>query len=262
MRMLEVSLVKLLRRPATRIVLLTVLVIVALVYIGTGTSARSAPEAAAEAGLQAMLSFPSAFGDLAKMLVLLAGLAAAAYAGSIAGSEWTWGVFQVAVARGASRAGYVLATMAAIGLLLLVGWIVVYGAGLASVALAAVIAGIDLGDPLAADALGRLPAIVVGGWWAVVMQASIGFGVAFVTRSSVAGIVAVVGLMLAEQFAAMLIPTDILKLAPLAAAGQVVGSAASSGFSADLIGPTALVTGYLAVATGAAALIARRTEVV
>ena len=56
----------------------------------------------------------------------------------------------------------------------------------------------------------RLPVIIAAVGWALLMEVAIGFGVAFVARSPVAGVAAVVGLFFAERFAEMSVPADLL----------------------------------------------------
>lgn len=260
MRLLSASLLKLARRPATIRTWLVLLGILALVYLGVGASAASMP-AEERGALGSMLTFPDAYGSLAAILASAGGIAGAALAGLIAGSEWAWGTFRVAITRGASRAGYVAVTVAALALLALVGWPILYAAGVVFAFVGGLPAGVPAGDLVEADALARLPVLLAAGWWAAVAQASIGFGVAFVTRSPVAGIGAVVGLLLAEQFAAVVVPADILRFAPITASGTLVATAGSTGLGSDLLAPLVATSLYVAAAVGGAALVARRAEV-
>jgi hypothetical protein len=260
MRLLSVSILKVARRPASIRTLVALLVILAFVYLGVGATARTIP-AEERATLAALLSFPDAYTSLAGILATFAGLAGAALAGAVAGSEWTWGTLRVAVARGASRAGYVVATVAALALLALAGWVVLYVAGVALAGLGGALSGIAPGDPLAADVIARLPVLLVAGWWSVVMQVSIGYAASFATRSQVAGLVAVVGLLLAEQFAAVVVPAEVLRLAPITASGSFVAAAGTTGLGGDLVQPFAVTTLYVVAAVAGAALFARHTEV-
>jgi hypothetical protein len=123
------------------------------------------------------------------------------------------------------------------------------------------LAGLWPGDPLDADALASLPIVLAAGWWAVVVQTSIGFAVSFATRSQVAGIGAVVGLLLAEQFAAIVVPAEVLRFAPITASSTLVATAGSTGLGSELLAPLVVTTLYIVAAVGGAALFARRTEV-
>ena len=260
MRLLFVSILKLVRRPASGRTMLVLLGLAALVYVTVGSAARTVPPEERES-LAGLLSFPDAYAGLAGILVTVAGLAGAALAGTVAGSEWSWGTFRVAVARGASRAGYVVATVAALALLAVAGWLVLYAAGVLFVGIGGALSGLPQGDPFDADALASLPVVLAAGWWAVVVQASIGFAVGFATRSQVAGIGAVVGLLLAEQFAAVFVPADVLQLAPITASANLVDAAASAGLDGGILLPLAITTLYVVAAVGGAALVARRAEV-
>lgn len=260
MRLLSASILKLGRRPATTRTWLVLLGVLALVYLGVGGSARTIP-AEERGSLEGLLSFPAAYGSLAGILVNAAGIAGAALAGVVAGSEWSWGTFRVALARGASRAGYVVATVTALAILALVGWPLLLAAGVVFVGVGGFLGGFPLGDPLAADGIARLPVLIAAGWWAIVALTGIGFGVAFATRSQVAGIGAVVGLLLAEQLAAVVVPVDLLRLAPITASSTLVATAGSTGLGTDLLAPFAITTAYLVAAVGGAALYARHAEV-
>jgi hypothetical protein len=130
------------------------------------------------------------------------------------------------------------------------------------VAVGAVVSGVPLGDPAAEAALGRLPVLLAAGWWAVVMQLAFGFAAAFVTRSQIAGIAVVVGLMFGEQFAtAFLVPADVLWFGPITAAGTLVKTAGTLGADGEALVPLAVTSFYLVAAVVGAALFARRAEV-
>jgi ABC-2 type transport system permease protein len=261
MRLLSVSILKLARRPAMLRTPLLMLALLGLVYLSTAATARSLP-ASETAGLRTMFGFPDAYTSLAGMVATFAGLAGAALAGAVAGSEWSWGTFRVAITRGASRADYVFATVAALAVLVLVGWLILFAAGTVFVAVGSVVSGLPLGDPADGAALARLPVLLAAGWWAIVMQLAIGFVVAFATRSQVAGIAAVVGLMFAEQFAtAFIVQADVLWFGPITAAGTLVKTAGTLGADGELLVPLAVTSLYVVAAIVGAALFARRTEV-
>jgi hypothetical protein len=259
-RLLSVSILKLGRRPAIVRTPLVMLVLLAFLYLSVGVTARGLP-ASETAGLATMLGFPAAYTDLAGILATITGIAGAALAGVVAGSEWSWGTFRVAITRGTSRAHYVVATVAALAVLLLAGWLLLFAAGLVFVAIAAIVSGLPLGNAADGDALARLPVLLAAGGWVIVMQLAIGFAVAFATRSQVAGVVAVVGLMFAEQFGAALVPVDILRYAPTTAAAMLVKTAGTIGVNDDLLVSLAVTSLYLVAAVAGAALVARRAEV-
>lgn len=259
MRLLSVSVLKLAHRPATVRTFAVLAGLLVLVYAGVAVAARTASSTPELGGIEDILRFPGAYGSVAAMLSTIAGIAAAAYGGTIAGSEWAWGTFRVAVARGESRAWYVVGTMAAIAVVLLVAWLLLYGLGLGVVAVAGQAAGVAAGDPLA-PGVEAVPSLLVAGWLSVVMQASIGFAAAFITRSQVAGIAAVVALMLGEQMAGIVVPADVLRLAPLGAGGDLLAQVGRAGLSVQVLAPAAAVVAYMVLAMAVAGLAARRVE--
>jgi ABC-type transport system involved in multi-copper enzyme maturation permease subunit len=262
MRLLRASLLKLVRRPATRRTLLVLAVILALLYLTFGLSAGTATDPAARAANDELLVFPEAFRNLASMLLAFAGIAGAGYAGTVAASEWSWSTFRTALARGESRVRYVVGLFIAIALLTLVAWLALYVVGIGFIILGATIGGVRPGDPFGSTDLGVLPVLIACGGWAVLMQVGIGFAVSFISRSAVAGIGTVVGLVFIEQFAAMLsIPADLLRFAPVSAATSLVAAAGDAGLDAAIGVPLVVTTVYLLAMVGITAAVARRAQV-
>jgi hypothetical protein len=260
MRLLRSSLLKLVRRPATGRTVLLLVAFLVLIYVSLGLSS-SAASGSASTSIGSMLAFPDAHASLAGMLLIFCGMAGAAYAGVVAGSEWSWNTFRVALTRGESRVRYVVGLFLAIALLVLAAWVVLYALGVGLVLVAAALGGSHAGDPFSAATLGRLWVLIASGGWAVLMEVAIGFGVAFAARSPVAGIAAVVGLSFAERFAEMFVPADLLRLGPITAAENLVTTASKAGLDGGLAPPLAVTTIYLVLAIGLAAIAARRSEV-
>jgi len=260
MTMLHAALLKLGRRPATRITFLILVALLLVIYISLAASTEVI-EAEGETGaLAEIFAYPGAYGQLGSMLMTFAALAAAAYAGTIAGSEWSWGAFRVAVARGESRVRYVLVTFVALALVALAGFVVLFAFGSLVSYVIGGLMGLASGDPFADGVLATIPAIALGGWWVVVMSAAIAFAVGFATRSAVMGTVAVVAIYFGEQMAAIVVPADVLRYLPIGAGTELVRAAASTATRGD-IGPSlAAVTAYLVAALAGAALVARRAE--
>lgn len=260
MRLLRASLLKLVRRPATGRAPMVVAALIALIYLSIGMSAGTNPEA--RAGVEAMLVFPAAHVGLAAMLLMFSGIAGAAYAGAVATSEWSWSTFRTALARGESRVGYVTGLFVAIALLTLVAWVALFVLGICVVLLASSLAGVPAGDPFSLTNLAAVPVLIASGGWAVLMLVGIGFGVSFVSRSAVAGVATVMGLVFIEQFAAMTsIPAELLRLAPMTAANSLVSAAGNAGLDAAIGLPLLVTTVYLVLSIGIAAAVARRAQV-
>jgi hypothetical protein len=261
MRALRSSLLKLSHRPATGRTFLVLAAFLALIYVSLGLSSTAVSGSASRAEITSMLAFPDAHGALAGMLLIFGGIAGAAYAGAVIGSEWTWNTFRVAVARGASRAGYVLGLFVAVALLALVAWLVLYALGVVLVLAADALAGTQAGNPLDPASLGQVALLVAAGGWAVLMEVAIGYAAAFVARSQLVGVATVVGLFFAERFAEIFVPPDLLRLAPITAASDLVTAASKGGLDASLIQPLAVTALYVFGALGIAAFVARRSEV-
>jgi hypothetical protein len=260
MTILRAALLKLGRRPATRITFLILVALLLVIYISLAASMEMI-EAEGETGaLAEIFAYPGAYGQLGSMLMTFSALAAAAYAGTIAGSEWSWGAFRVAIARGESRIRYVLVTFVAVALVALIGFVVLFAFGSLLSYVIGGLMGLAPGDPFADGILATIPAIVFGGWWVVVMSAAIAFAVGFATRSAVMGIVAIVAIYFGEQMAAIIVPADVLRYLPIGAGTELVRAAASPATLGDIGLPLVAVTAYLAAALTGVALVAARTE--
>ena len=261
MRLLSSSILKLVRRPATRRSFLLLFAFLALIYFALGLSSRGAPDASSRATIVSMLAFPGAQTGLATMLLIFGGMTGAAYGGAVAGSEWSWNTFRVALTRGESRIRYVLGLFVAVALLALIAWIVLFALGVVLILVAGALGGISGGNPVDVVNLGRLAVLVVSGGWAVLMEVAIGFSVAFVARSAVAGIAAVAGLFFVERFAELFLSADLLRFAPITAATNLVVTAGKTGLDSGLVLPLAMTTVYLLLAVGLASVVARRSDV-
>jgi len=219
---------KLIRRPASLVsvgllVGLLGLILIAAATVGQNGSPRSSASA------RALITFPGAYDLILSFMLGLGGLVAVIYGAAIAGSEWGWGTLKTAVARGESRARYALATFAAIMVMLAVGLAVTFALGIGLALVAANIAGIPTSGISDADTLQRLPAMAARGWFAVVEQAGLGFAIATLARSQLAGIGAGIAFYFGEGFASIFFP-DIIKYMPFAVARASINTGAQGGF--------------------------------
>jgi hypothetical protein len=82
-----------------------------------------------------------------------------------------------------------------------------------------------LNDPAT---LGRLPGQFVRGWLAIIEEGALGFAIATVARSQLAGIGAGIALYFGETFAGIFLP-DIVKYLPFNVATASVSTGATSG---------------------------------
>ena len=108
---------------------------------------------------------------------------------AVAGSEWTWGTLKNAVARGESRSRYTLLSFAAIAVVIAVGLVVAFVIGVAAALLGASLAGVSTSGLNDSATLGRLPEQFVRGWLAIIEEGALGFAIATLARSQLAGIV-------------------------------------------------------------------------
>jgi ABC-2 type transport system permease protein len=212
---------KLIRRPASFISLGLLLGLLTLIFLAVGATARQASEAQGGRAALLLVTFPGAYTFIISFLLGLGGLFAVIYGAAIAGSEWTWGTLKSAVARGESRTRYQLSMFAAISVLIAIGLLVSFAAGIGVALLGAALAAVATGGVSDATTLGQLPELLGRAWLGVLEEGAIGFAIATLARSQLAGIGAGIGLYFGEQFASLFIP-NIVQYLPFDAAQAVV----------------------------------------
>jgi hypothetical protein len=276
MRLLRGEIRKLARRPASYITLVILVGIIVLLYVAIGASYKMVgqtgqPDAAAsQAAIAETLRFPQAWNALVGLVVGLGGLLGVAYGAAAAGGDWNWNMVKIAVARGESRSRYVLAKLGAVLILLIPGLVVAFVVGLLATILAATLAGIGVGGLTDSAGLGRLPSLFARGWWGMAEQAAIGFAIATLARSQLAGLAAGIALYFVEQIALLLLP-DVIKYLPFSAVSSLLRESSSGGVSVggnvagrfSIDQPTALilVTAYLVIAALVSAVFVERAEI-
>ncbi|MFN8621916.1 MAG: hypothetical protein U0869_14385 [Chloroflexota bacterium] len=194
MRLVRAELLKLRKRWATYIVLAIVLGLMALVYLLIGVLARGT--ASGTAGL--ITGFPNGYGVINQFVFGLGSLLAVAYAAAVVGADWSFGVMRVFIARGESRTRYVLAKAIGLAIMLAIGVLIAYAAGMALSAVASSLLGQPLGQPFGSQGIHDLVASLVLGTFVLFQRAAIGFMVAMVLRSQLAGVVVGIVLYIAE----------------------------------------------------------------
>jgi hypothetical protein len=207
----------LLRRPATWLTFGILVGLLVLIIIGVTATAD-------EGDLEALIliTFPFAYELILSFIIGLGGLFAVTYAAAVAGSEWSWGTLKAVVARGESRSRYSLLTFAAIASYLLIGILLAFGIGVVAAFIGANVADVTTAGVDDTDALRDLPELFGRGWYAMVEQGAIGFAVATLARSQLAGIGIGIALYFGEAFAGIFLP-DIVRYLPFSAAGSAVG---------------------------------------
>lgn len=280
MRLFLAEFLKLRRRWASYIVLILLLGLMALIYVLIGASGGGG------GGGASFVSFPGSFGIINQFVFGLGSLLAVAYAAAIAGADWNWGVFRVAIARGESRSRYVLLKFVAIGFVLLIGVLIAYLVGLLLTYLAASLAGVQPGNLLTRNRLDELARSLYLGFPVLVERAAIGFAVAVLLRSQLAGVIVGIVLYIGESIlAAVLIGiaiaeqgfsgfdqlgTQWFQFLPFSIGDSVLAETTGIGgrdLTSLVLSPIPLVTAllvtgvYLVVSLGAALLAAERSEI-
>jgi len=228
MRIFLAGLRKMIGRPASFVSVGLLVGLLGLIIIASATVGQESDEPQGEAAARLLLTFPGAYDFILSFLFGLGGLVAVIYGAAIAGSEWTWGTLKNAVARGESRARYMLSTFAAIALMIAIGLAISFALGVLLALLGATIAGVSTSGLSDADHLARLPAMAARGWFAVVEQAALGFAIATLARSQLAGIGAGIAFYFGEGFASIFLP-DIIQYMPFAVARASIDTEGSGG---------------------------------
>ena len=221
MRIFAAGLRKLVGRPASFVSVGLLVGLLGLIILASATVGQNGDDPGDGRAARALLTFPGAYEFVLSFMFGLGGLIAVTFAAAVAGSEWSWGTLKSIVARGESRARYMLLSFAAVALMIGVGLFITFVLGVALVVAGASIAGISTAGITDADTLGRLPAMAARGWFAVVEEAGIGFAIATLARSQLAGIGAGLAFYFGELFATVFLP-DIVKYMPFAVANASI----------------------------------------
>ncbi len=232
MRIVRSTFRKIVRRPASWVTAGLVAGLLVLVYLALGATAHTVSSRPVEqAAIQALLSFPGAYGSVASQMLDTGGLFALAFAAAVAGSEWGWGTLKTAVARGESRWRYMLLTLLALILAAGLALVVVYAIGILAAIGGAALAGLSLDGVSDSATIAGIPSTLLHVWLGVAEEMTIGFAVATLTRSQLAGVGAGIALFFGEQFATLILP-DVVKFLPFNAASAVVARANLAGAAA------------------------------
>ena len=228
MRLLRANLRKLRRRPATWVTFLLLVGLQALVTLLVIVGSRQSADPMASLAARQFLTFPAAYELIMSIVIGIGGLLAVTYGAAIAGSEWGWGTLKAAVARGESRSRFTLLGFCAVALYTLLGIVGAFLAGVAVSAAGAVVVGVSLDGMGDMDALLRLPELFARAGLAMAMNAALGFAIATLTKSQLAGIGVGIGLFFAEGIAGIFAP-HVVKWLPFSASGAVVAGGSGGG---------------------------------
>jgi hypothetical protein len=262
MRVLVATLRKLRRRPASYVSLGLVAALLALVFVSLIVTARLSTDPSSALTTRAIVSFPGAWTNVLQLILGVASFLALAYAGAVAGSEWSWGTLKSAIARGESRGGYQAATLSGVALAVVIGLLVLYLAGIVLAMIGSVVLGQPLDSVTNPDGIGAVPEALGRAVVALAMYVSFGYAVATVARSQIAGIAVAIVVYFVEGIARFFL-SDLLQWSPFAAAEALVsggGSVSIGNGPASLTlhrldDPVALVVTLAWIAIGVAVVV-------
>lgn len=225
MRLIRAELLKARRRSATYVIFVVAIAITAAIYLLAG---RALGGLTCQFTGDCLIEFPAAYAVANQLLFGLGGLLAVIYAAAFVGADWNWGVLRNVVARGESRVNYLLGKAAALAILIGVAEVVLFFFCILMTYVAGALYGTPVASPLRGNGLADMATDLLLGYPVLLERAAIGFAVAVVMRSQLAG--AVVGVVL---FVGEGIITTVLTAFTLA------GSLSRGGFSGGLptIGP-------------------------
>ena len=224
MRLLVATVRKLIRRPATFITFGLLVGLMALIFLAVGATAKQQPDASAREAALLLVTFPGAYTYIISFILGLGGLFGVIYGAAIAGSEWTWGTLKAAIARGESRTRYQLWSLAGDALMLGLGLLGAFLVGVVVAIVGAGLAGVPTTGLNDSATLGQLPELLGRGWFAIVEEGVLGFTIATIARSQLAGVGVGIAVYFGEQVATIFLPEQV-KYLPFHAAGAVVATA-------------------------------------
>lgn len=193
MRLIRAELMAMRRRAATYVVLGVLLAVMGLIYLVVGLTSSGPGNFASD-----VVAFPQAFSVIGQLVFGLGSLIAVIYAAAIAGGDWNWGIPRIVLSRGESRVTYVLAKAVALAIVLGIGVLIAYAAGIALVYMAAAMSGVAAGDPFGGTAMEQLLKSLGLGYPVLIERAAIALAVAILLRSQLAGIVIGIVLYIGE----------------------------------------------------------------
>jgi len=220
MRLISAELLKARRRTATYVILIVDIVLMALTFLAVSQGFK----------FLEIVEFPAMYSIIGQFAFGLGGLLGLVFAAAFVGADWNWGVIRNVIARGESRAGYLIAKGIALAILLGIGMLIIFALGIVFVYIAAFLAGVPVASPLRGNGLQDLAENLVFGYPVLLQRAAIGLAIAVLLRSQLAG--AVVGIVLYLGEAVL---TQILTV--LSFTGRITGTGGGLEGGLQPIGP-------------------------
>jgi ABC-2 type transport system permease protein len=228
MRLFRSGLRKLIRRPATFVTFLLLAALVLLILLAVTAASQQTADAQSAIASRVLLTFPGAWALVLSVVTGIGGLLAVTYGAAIAGSEWQWGTLKAAIARGESRSRYALTGFAAVAVVTWGGMLLAYAAGIVAAIIGASLSGISLAGLGDTSQLGEMPGHLARAGLALAMEVGIGYAIATVARSQLAGIGVGIGVFFAEGIAGIFVP-GIIRWFPFAAVSAMEGASGLEG---------------------------------
>ncbi|MEO6350808.1 MAG: ABC transporter permease [Candidatus Limnocylindrales bacterium] len=287
MRLIRAELLKIRRRQMTYVMFFVLVIMMSLIYLVTG--------AVYDNDFFGIIEFPGAYSLVGQFAYAFGGLFAIVFAAAFVGADWNWGVLRNVVARGESRGTYLLAKAAAVGIVLFIALLLIFALGIALTYLQGAIYGVPVASPLRGRGLQDLAEWIVLGFPVLLQRAALGFVVAVLMRSQLAGAVVGIVLFLGESLITTILtlftlgtrlsnggifggleplPPQWFQFLPISVGGNVInqlpgggGLASEGGIQNLLISPAPMAIAlpavliYIAVSLGVAVLALRRQEI-
>jgi ABC-2 type transport system permease protein len=267
MRLLASGVRKLGRRLATWLTFGLLTGLLAVVLIVVGATAGPSGGSAAQPSNLALVTFPGAYDSVLSFILGLGGLFAVIYGAAIAGSEWTWGTLKTAVARGESRNRYILISFASVAVVTGLGLLIALVVGVGAALIGATLAHVSTSGLTDGTTLSRLPLTFIKGWLAIVEEGALGFTIATLARSQLAGIGAGIAFYFVEAFGGYFLP-NVMKYLPfnvasaaVATPGNAFGGGGTPTVALEPNSALLLVSIWLIGSLAVAALFTERAEI-
>lgn len=234
MRLIRAELLKARRRSMTWVLLIVALVLTGVIYFLIGRAIGGVDCALGDLlpGTQTscIVEFPGAYGLIDQFAFsTLGGLLAIVFAAAFVGADWNWGVLRNVVARGESRSRYLLGKAAGIAIVLAIGTAIIFFFALLMTYVTAFTNGVAVSNPFRGNGFSDMLANLFLGYLVVLERAALGFAVAVLLRSQLAGAVVGIVMYLGEG-----IVTTFLTLT---AFGRMFGRGGDFGSGLQVVGP-------------------------
>lgn len=195
MRLIRAELLKARRRSATWVIFIVALVLMILTFLALGFGYE----------VTGIIEFPQVYAVIGQFAFGLGGLLGLVYAAAMVGADWNWGVLRNIIARGESRPRYLLSKFAALAILFAGATLVLFAVGIVMAYVTGFLFNVPVASPLRGDGASDLLTNIALGYPVLLQRAAIGFAVAVLLRSQLAGAVVGVVLFVGESIMSLIL---------------------------------------------------------